>query len=491
MVVGAKIVTKGKLPNYVGGEWHTESADGYLPVRNPALDEVIAEVPLSSRAEVNRAAQIAKKAYVAWSDTPSVERVQYLFRLKHLLEEHKEDIARIVTLEHGKTLEEARNEMRRTIENVEVATGIPSLMQGRLLQDVSRGMDQEEIRQPLGVFAMLAPFNFPAMVPWWFAPHALATGNTYIVKPSEQTPCSQQAIFELIEKAGFPKGVINLVHGSKETANALIEHPDIEGISFVGSTPVARAIYKKAAEFGKRVQAQGGAKNYLVVLPDAAMKFTVDSIVSSAYGCAGQRCLAGSAVLAIGDKQRALSEQLVEATAALKVGYGMNEGIDMGPVISRKQQERVLEYLDIGAKEGAKPVLDGRNKKVKGYDKGYFVHPTVFDEVDPSMRIAREEIFGPVLSVTHAKDIEEALKIVEQNPYGNAISLYTQSGKWAREFKMRVRCGNVGINVGVAAAMAFFPFAGMKDSFFGDLHGQGMDAIRFFTDAKVVISRWI
>ncbi|MBI1743252.1 CoA-acylating methylmalonate-semialdehyde dehydrogenase [Candidatus Acetothermia bacterium] len=490
MVVGARIATKEKLPNYIGGEWHTESVDSYLPVYNPALDEVIAEVPLSSKAEVDRAVQVAKKAYATWSNTPAVDRVQYLFKLKQLLEDHKEEIARILTQEHGKTLEEARGEMRRTIENVEVATGIPSLMQGRLLQDVSRGIDQEEIRQPMGVFAMLAPFNFPAMVPWWFAPHALATGNTYIIKPSEQTPCSQQAIFELIEKAGFPKGVINLVHGARETAEALIEHPDIEGISFVGSTPVARAIYKKAAEYGKRVQAQGGAKNFLVVMPDASMKFTVDSIVSSAYGCAGQRCLAGSAVLSIGEKHRALTDQLIDATSRLKVGYGLSEGVDMGPVISRKQQARVLDYIQIGSDEGAKPILDGRAKKVKEY-KGYFVHPTIFDEVEPEMRIAREEIFGPVLSVTHARDLEEALAIVEKNPYGNAISLYTQSGKWAREFKLRVRCGNVGINVGVAAAMAFFPFAGMKDSFFGDLHGQGMDAIRFFTDAKVVISRWV
>jgi malonate-semialdehyde dehydrogenase (acetylating)/methylmalonate-semialdehyde dehydrogenase len=490
MSVGARITAKQKLPNYIGGEWHTASANSYLPVYNPALDEVIAEVPLSSRAEVDRAVQVAKKAYATWSQTPAVERVQYLFTLKQLLEDQKEELARILTQEHGKTLEEARGEMQRTIENVEVATGIPTLMQGRLLQDVSRGIDQEEIRQPMGVFAMLAPFNFPAMVPWWFAPHALATGNTYIIKPSEQTPCSQQAIFELIEKAGFPKGVINLVHGARETAEALIEHPDIKGISFVGSTPVARAIYKKAAEHGKRVQAQGGAKNFLVVMPDAPMKFTVDSIVSSAYGCAGQRCLAGSVVLSIGEQQRTWTDQLVEAASGLKVGYGLSEGVNMGPVISRKQQTRILEYIDNGAHEGAKPILDGRTKKVREY-KGYFVHPTIFDEVEPDMRIAREEIFGPVLSITHAKDLEEALEIVEKNPYGNAISLYTQSGKWAREFKLRVRCGNVGINVGVAAAMAFFPFAGMKDSFFGDLHGQGMDAIRFFTDAKVVISRWV
>lgn len=450
----------------------------------------MAEVPFCTEEDVDLAVQAAKEAFPKWRRTPPVKRIQYLFKLKHLVEKHFEEIAKIITLENGKTLAESRGELCRTIENIEVAVGIPSLMQGANLEDVATGLDEVAIRQPLGVFCAITPFNFPAMIPWWFAPYALATGNTFIVKPSEQTPLTQELIFELIAQAGFPPGVINLIHGAKETAIALLEHPDIVGVSFVGSTPVAKQVYRKAAEHGKRVQCQGGAKNFMVVMPDADLAAARTAIISSAYGCAGQRCLAGSAVIAIGDAYEPLLEGLVKGARALRVGDGLEPATEMGPLISQQAKERVLNAIELGEREGAIAALDGREHPATEGSAGYFVGPTIFENVRPQMRIANEEIFGPVLCMLQATNLDDALEIIEKNPYGNAASIFTQSGKAAREFKYRVLCGNVGINVGVAAPMAFFPFAGTKDSFFGDLHGQGRDAIRFFTDYKVIIERW-
>jgi len=414
-----------------------------------------------------------------------------MFRLKELLEAHLDDIARQVVLEHGKTLEDARGSVRRGIENVEVAAGIPSLMMGYGLEDgAARGIDEEVVKQPLGVFAAICPFNFPAMVPFWFWPYAVACGNTFIVKPSEQVPLTQQRIFELVEQAGFPPGAINLVNGAKETVDALLAHPDIKGISFVGSTAVAKYVYSTAAAHGKRVQAQGGAKNVLVVMPDADLDQAVPNIIGSCFGSAGQRCLAGSLVMPVGDIHRPLVERMVEAARALKLGFGLDEGVDMGPVISDRARRRILAAIDQGVQEGATLLLDGRTVRVPDYPDGYFVGPTIFDNVSPEMRLAQEEIFGPVVGIIPVKTLDEAIQLINRSPYGNAASIFTAQGRAARQFRYQVECGNIGINVGVAAPMAYFPFGGYKQSFFGTLHGQGRDAIEFFTERKVVITRW-
>ncbi len=478
------------LRNYIRGEWVASKSTETLPVRNPAKDEVIGQTPLSTADEVQAAVDAARAAFQEWRETPPYTRARKMFHLKELMEQHFEELARCVTEENGKTIDEARGETRRAIENVEGAANIPYLMQGYNLEDVAQSIDEDCVRQPVGVFAVIAPFNFPLMVPMWFLPYAVATGNTYIVKPSEQTPLSQNKLFELFGEVGFPDGVLNLVNGAKDVANRLLEHPGINGISFVGSTPVARHIYQTGTAHGKRVQAQGGAKNFLVVMPDADIPGTVGAIMTSAYGCAGERCLAGSVVLAVGDVYERLKQALVAAASKIKVGYGLDEGTQMGPVISKAAQKRIVGYIDLGLQEGARLLLDGRDCRPPGYPQGYFVGPTIFDGVTPEMKIARDEIFGPVLGIVRAPDFDAALAVIDKNPFGNAASVFTNSGKFAREFKYRVRCGNIGINVGIAAPVAAFPFAGMKDSFFGDLHGQGTDGINFFTDRKVVISRW-
>ena len=478
------------IKNHIGGQWLTSQSTNALEVRNPATDEVLAHVPLSTADEVQAAVDVARAAFEEWRETPPYTRARKMFHLKELMEENFEELSRLIVQENGKTIDEARGETRRAIENVEGAAGIPSLMQGYNLEDVAESIDEDCVRQPVGVFAAIPPFNFPLMVPMWFLPYAVAAGNTYIVKPSEQTPLSQNKLFELLEEVGFPDGVVNLVNGAKEVANQLLESPGVNGISFVGSTPVAKHIYRTATANGKRVQAQGGAKNFLMVMPDANLKGTVGAIMTSAYGCAGERCLAGSIVLAVDDVYEPLKQGLVDAASKLSVGYGLDEGTQMGPVISKAARERILGYIEVGLREGAKLVLDGRGCIPPRYPSGYFVGPTIFDDVTPEMKIARDEIFGPVLSIMRAADFDEALSIIDAVPFGNAASLFTDSGKWARKFKYRVRCGNIGINVGIAAPVASFPFAGMKDSFFGDLHGQGSDGINFFTDRKVVISRW-
>jgi malonate-semialdehyde dehydrogenase (acetylating)/methylmalonate-semialdehyde dehydrogenase len=478
------------LRNYIGGEWTVQDASETLEVRNPATGEIIAKVPLSTAKEVGQAVDAARSAFEEWRETPPYTRARYMIRLRNLMEERFEELARIIVSEHGKILDEARGEVRRMIENVEVASGIPSLMLGYNMEDVAQGIDEECVYQPLGVFCCVAPFNFPAMVPFWFMPYAIACGNTYIVKPSERCPLTQSALFELIDEVGFPSGVVNLVNGDKGAVDALLEHPDVKGVSFVGSTPVARYIYSKGAAFGKRVQAQAGAKNCLVVMPDAVLDSTVANILTSAFGTAGQRCLAGSLVVAVGDVYEALTEKLLEAASGIKVGSGLDETVQMGPVISKKSLDKILGYIEKGLQEGANLILDGRGIKVCDYPEGYFIGPTIFSHVLPDMVIARDEIFGPVLGIIRVATFEEAVKVVNRSPFGNAASLFTSNGRRAREFRYRVKAGNLGINIGIAAPIASFPFAGMKDSFFGDLHGQGREGIEFFTDRKVVITRW-
>jgi malonate-semialdehyde dehydrogenase (acetylating)/methylmalonate-semialdehyde dehydrogenase len=478
------------LMNFVGGRWEAPAATQTIPVTNPATGDLLAEVPLSTAADVGKAVQSASSALTAWRRTPPGDRIQPLFRLKALLDANFGEIARLVTQECGKTLAEAEGELRRGIENVEVATGIPSLMMGSNLEDIASGIDELMIRQPVGVVGVITPFNFPGMIPLWFLPYAVACGNTLILKPSEKTPLTMARVLQLVEQAGFPAGVVNLVHGGKDAVDALLDHPEVRAISFVGSTPVARYVYSRAAANGKRVQCQGGAKNPIVVLPDADMDMTTRIVADSAFGCAGQRCLASSVVITVAESARTFTPQIGDAAASRKVGYGLDKGIEMGPVISPESRARIEGLIAQGVAGGARPLVDGRNAKVEGYSRGHFVRPTVLTDVDPASELARTEVFGPVLSVMRAESVEEAIEIVNTSPFGNMACLFTSSGAAARQFRYDARVGNVGINVGVAAPMAYFPFSGWKDSFFGDLHAQGRDAIDFYTEKKVVVERW-
>ncbi len=480
------------LQNYVGGEWVPARAATAEEVRNPATDEVLAMVPLGGQVEVDAAVEAAAAAYPSWRMTPPQERARYFFRLQALLKEHRDELARLITMEMGKTLEDAQGEVQRGIENVENACGITSLMMGYGLEDgAARGIDEEVVYQPLGVFAAICPFNFPLMIPFWFWPYAVACGNTFVVKPSEQVPVSQRRIFELVHEAQFPSGVINLVNGAKEAVDALLDHPLVQGISFVGSSLVAEYVYRRAAAAGKRVQASGGAKNALLVMPDADLDASVPNMIGSCFGAAGQRCLAGSLILPVGAAHDRVTGRIATSARALRVGDGLDSGVNMGPVISSRARERILAAIDLGVKEGADLVLDGRTVLVPARPKGYFVGPTLFDQVAPGMNLARDEIFGPLVSVIPVASLDEAIDFINRSPYGNAASIYTRSGPAAREFRYRVQAGNIGINVGVAAPVAYFPFGGMKRSFFGTLHGQGRDAVRFFTESKVVITRWV
>ena len=478
------------LRNYIGGEWLAPHDAETLDLTNPATGEPLGRVPLSGAREVNEAVAAAQAAFVKWREVPPVVRARYLFKLKYLLEQHFEDIATTVTRENGKTLDEARGSVRRGIENVEHACGIPALMMGKTLEDVATGIDCEYFRQPLGVFAAITPFNFPAMVPCWFWPYAIATGNTFILKPSEQVPFSPTRIVELVHEAGIPAGVLNLVHGGKDAVNAILAHPGISGVSFVGSSPVAKHVYQEAAKYGKRVQALGGAKNHVIVMPDADMDRAVANISESLFGCAGQRCLAGSVVVAAGKAYEPFRDRLLESAKSLRLGYGLEPGVSMGPVVSAKHKERVLAYVEAGRKDGATLLLDGRGTKVDKHPRGHFVGPTVFDGVQPDMTIGKEEIFGPVAAVTHVSTLDEGIELVQRSGFANATSIFTTSGRAAREFRYRVGVSMIGVNIGVAAPMAMFPFGGTKGSFFGDLKAHGSDAIEFYTDKKVVISRW-
>jgi malonate-semialdehyde dehydrogenase (acetylating)/methylmalonate-semialdehyde dehydrogenase len=479
-----------RLENFVNGTWRSSKAVEALKVLNPASAEILAEVPLSPAEEVHQAAETAQKVFPQWRHTPAGERIQPLFKLKALLEENLSELARTVTNECGKTYAESVGEVRRGIENVEVACGIPSLLQGYSNEDIAPGIDEHMIRQPLGVVAAITPFNFPAMIPFWFLPYALATGNCFILKPSERVPLTSNKLFHLLAVAGFPPGVVQLVNGSKETADAILDHPAIRAISFVGSTATARYIYRRAAANGKRAQCQGGAKNPVVVMPDADMEMTTKILADSAFGCAGQRCLAASVAITVGGAKRLLTQQIVETARSRKVGYGLNEGVEMGPVISAQSKARIEALIARGEQEGANLLVDGRGKKVKDYEEGFFVFPTILDDVLPHGEIAYTEIFGPVLSLMHAGSLDEAIQMVNARSYGNMACLFTGDGASARRFRYEVNAGNVGINVGVAAPMAYFPFSGWGESFFGDLHAQAHHGVEFYTQTKVVVERW-
>ena len=476
--------------NYVAGRWTAPSAAGSLPVTNPTTGEPLGRVPLSSGADVDAAVASATAAFPGWRSTPAVDRARVLFRLKHLLEEHKDALARSLVIEHGKNLAECRGELQRGIENVEHACGIPTLMMGDVLEDVAPGIDCEAIRQPLGVFAVVSPYNFPVMIPMWFWPYAVAAGNTVVLKPSEQDPLTHQRVVELAEQAGLPPGVLNVVHGDREAVTALLEHPGISGVSFVGSSQVARTLYRKAGAAGKRVQALGGAKNHMIVLPDADYDLVADAVVSSIFGSAGQRCLAGSVVVGVADAYANIRERILDRSASLRVGNGLEDGVDMGPVISARHRDRVVGYIHSGVEEGASLVMDGRDARVPGYPGGNWVGPTIFEDVHPDMAIGKDEVFGPVMGLTRADTVEDAIELMHRSEYGNATSLFTTSGRAAREFRYHAGISMIGINIGVAAPMAFFPFGGSRGSFFGDLKAQGRDSVEFFTDKRVVITRW-
>ncbi|MFC0772363.1 CoA-acylating methylmalonate-semialdehyde dehydrogenase [Terrimonas alba] len=479
------------LKNYINGAWiHSESKES-VNVLNPATGEVLAQVPFGTATanDVANAAIYAHDAYSQWKDVPVLRRIQPLFKLKQLLEENRNEIAKLITMECGKTLAESNGELQRAIENIEVATSAPMLMQSEFLENVATGIDEYMIRQPLGVTACIAPFNFPAMISFWFLPYAIACGNSMIIKPSEKVPLTMMKIFELIDQLDLPKGLVSLVHGGKHTVDAILDHPFVKSISFVGSTPVAKYIYSRGTANGKRVQAQGGAKNPVVVLPDADVEMTSQIITDSVFGCAGQRCLAASVVITIDDSDK-IRESLYESAKARSTGYGLEKGVDMGPVITKESKTRVEQLIDLGVKEGGSVLLDGRNALIKDYEQGNFIQPTILENISLDGELIKTEIFGPVMSLVHMKTIDEAIAFINRGMYGNMACLFTSSGANARKFRNEAMAGNIGLNIGIAAPMAQFPFSGWKESFFGDLHGQGKHAIEFFTQTKVVVERW-
>jgi len=483
-----------ELKNYVNGEWVQSKSKRVLDVVNPATQKVLAKAPMSTKEEVSQAIEAAQAAYPEWRRTTPLARVRCLFRLKEMMENNFEELSRVQTMEHGKTIDESRGETRRGIEMVEVGTGIPSLMMGYNLEDIASGIDEYVIYQPLGVFTHIAPFNFPFMVPLWYSPFALATGNTFVVKPSPRDPISQFKLAEMFDEAGFPPGVYNVVHGDAEAAQVLMEHPAVKGVTFVGSTTVGRQVFKKCGEYYKRSIVQASAKNFLVVMPDADIPATMAALMTSFYGNTGQRCLSGANLVVCGGGDsfyRKIRDEFVASVGKIKVGYGLDESVQMGPMQSLDGVERVKKYIDIGLKEGADLIVDGRKPTIAGdYPANCFLNPSVFEKVTPDMTVAREEIFGPVGNIIRTKDLDETIRMINKSNYGNAASIFTSSGPAAREFQYRVECGNIGVNIGIVAPMAFFPFSGMKDSFFGVLHGQGRDAIRFFCESKVSIQRW-
>ena len=481
---------RGLAANYVAGEWVAPDTCERLAVTDPATGETLGAVPVSGRGDVDRAVAAAAAAFPAWRRTPVPERARVFFRLKALLDEHHDDLAVRLSREHGKNVAETWGEVQRGIENVEHAAGMPTLMMGDTLEDIARGVDCATVRQPLGVFAVITPYNFPVMIPLWFWPYAVAAGNTVVLKPSEQDPLTHQRVVELAEQAGLPSGVLNVVHGRRETVEALIDHPGVAGVSFVGSSGVAKLVYERAGATGKRVQALGGAKNHMIVLPDADPAMVADAVVGSVFGSAGQRCLAGSVVVGVGDAYEPMREGVLDGAAALTVGRGLDDGVDMGPVISGAHRDRVAAFIDEGEGDGARLLMDGRGLRVPGYPRGHWVGPTVFEDVTPEMPIGREEVFGPVAGLARAPSLEAALEMLAKSRYGNAASIFTTSGRAAREFRYRAGISMIGVNIGVAAPMAFFPFGGTRNSFYGDLKAQGRDAVSFFTDQRVVISRW-
>jgi malonate-semialdehyde dehydrogenase (acetylating) / methylmalonate-semialdehyde dehydrogenase len=484
------VTTTRLLDNYIDGEWTpARAATDSLDVIRPATGEVLARVPLSGSEDVDDAVRAARDALPEWRAVSTIARARKLFELRERLAARQEEMARSVTTEMGKTIADARAEVARLIEMVECACAIPTTMQGRILEDVSRNIDAETIRQPVGVCAAIVPFNFPAMVPFWFLPFAIACGNTFVLKPSEQVPMTQQIVFEELHTLGLPPGTVNMVNGAREVVEAILDHPGIDAVSFVGSAPVARIVYERAAKAGKRVQALGGAKNHMVVMPDAVIDKTVEGIIGSAFGAAGQRCMAGSVVVTVGDAHEQLIGRLVEASRELRVGDGLDEENDVGPVISCAARDRIRDWIERGVAGGAKLALDGRGSD-GGEPNGSYVGPTILDDVTPEMEIAQEEVFGPVLCVIRASTLDEAIGVVNASRFGNGTSIFTESGASVRRFRHEVQAGMVGVNIGVAAPVAFFPFSGWKDSFLGDLHAHGTDAVEFYTRKKTVTSRW-
>ena len=475
-------------PLYINGQAVISSGPKDIQY-NPATGEAVAEIPRCTPEEISAAVGAADKAFTSWSRTPVIQRCKVLFKYRELLEAHADELIALITEENGKTTDEARGSFQRGIECIEFACGAPTLMMGETVDRVGTGVDGWSTRHPIGVCVGITPFNFPLMVPLWMFPLAIACGNTFVLKPSDKVPRTAVRLVELANEAGLPSGVLNLVHGSKATVDHLLSDPRVKAVSFVGSSAVAKYIYQTAASHGKRVQALGGAKNHSVVLPDSEMKSTVAAIMGSSFGCAGERCLATSVVVAVGEAADPLVKELVHAADNLTVGAGCDAKSAMGPVITEESKKRILNYIELGEKDGAVLVRDGRKDAVAARD-GFFVGPTIFDKVNPNSRIAKEEIFGPVLSVIRVKDLKEAIEVVSHSEYGNAASIFTRSGSAAREFTQNVTAGMVGINVGVPAPVAFFPFAGWKNSFFGDLHALGKDGVNFYTESKVVTCRW-
>lgn len=481
-------------PLFINGEWLRPAQLAATDVHNPSTGEVIARTPAGTAAEVNAAVEAADAAFTGWWETPPIERARVLFRYRELLLRHFDEIAALISREHGKTRGEARGDLQRGLEVVEFATGVPSLLMGETLENVARGIDCETLRQPLGVCVGITPFNFPAMVPMWMFPVALACGNTFILKPSEKVPLTAVRLTELLAEAGLPKGVFNLVHGGREAVDTLLRHPKVRAISFVGSTAVARSIYEIGTKHGKRVQAAGGAKNFILIMPDADVGRTVEGVTGAAFGCAGERCMAGSTALVVGDAAKRVLPTLVEATQAFKIGrtdLDASAQPQMGPVISAQHRDRVLSLLAQGEREGARVLADGRGVRVPDAPNGFFLGASIVEQADPARNVLmREEIFGPVLSVLRMDDLDAAIELANRSVYGNGAAIFTRSGKAAREFKHRIRVGMVGVNVGVPAAMAHFPFSGWGESFFGDLHVQGREGVYFYTQQKVTTVRW-
>jgi malonate-semialdehyde dehydrogenase (acetylating)/methylmalonate-semialdehyde dehydrogenase len=483
-------MSKKTLHLWINGQQTETSSNRFGEITNPALGEVIRQVPLASREDVERAVAAAKAAFPGWRDTPPLRRSRILNKFRELLETHRQELAQLASEEHGKTLEDAVGSVQRGIEVVEFAVGVPHLLKGEHAENVGRGVDCHSMLQPLGVCVGITPFNFPAMVPMWMFPVAIASGNTFVLKPSEKVPSCSLRIAELFKEAGLPDGVFNVVPGDKEAVDTLLTHPDVRAVSFVGSTPIAKYIYETAAHHGKRVQALGGAKNHAIVLPDAELDFTADAIMGAAYGSAGERCMAISVVVAVGDVADPLVAKLTERTDKLVVGSGNQKGIDMGPVISAQHRDKIVGYIDSGVAQGAKLVRDGRAIKIQGYEKGFFVGPTLFDKVTTAMTIYQEEIFGPVLVVLRVNNLDEAIQLINNNAYANGTAIFTGSGAAARRFQNEIEVGMVGINVPIPVPMAFFSFGGWKSSLFGDLHMHGMEGIKFYTRTKAVTTRW-
>jgi len=482
--------------NYINGQWVDPENTGYINVENPSTGQVIGKAPLSTTEETNLAIEAASAAYKSWSQVPVAQRIKPLYKLQSLILDNKEKIARSISEEMGKSLSDAGAEVKRILENCEVASGMPVLQQGDKLVGCSFGIDGEVIRLPLGVFTMIAPFNFPGMVPFWFLPYALTTGNTYVVKVSEQVPLTMQLITEMIDQVDLPPGVFNLVNGDRVVADAFMSHPKVKGVSLVGSTRTCRVVAEKCAKTNKRFQAMGSAKNHLVAMPDAKMDDMIRNMISSCYGCAGQRCMASSAIVGIGDDMyNKICEQFVDASQEVIIADPLDpkvadEQMVMGPVISAKAKKFILEMIETGIKEGATLALDGRNIVIPGCEKGYFIGPTVFTNVKPGMEIHNTEIFGPVVVILKADNLDQAIQIINDHQYGNGASIYTQNGFWARKFKLEVECGMIGVNVGIPAPVAYLPFGGMKASQFADIKAQAKAVINFFTEDKTITERY-